>query len=85
MLAQAPQAPPAPARPKSAAHKGLAEPKTALSALSLLATPRNRWARAIALLRTWPGKAARIEKHDAILQIDAAALEVRPRRPIDRS
>jgi hypothetical protein len=65
--------------------KGLTEPKTAASAPSQTATPRSRWARAVALLRTWPGKAARIEKNDAILQIDADALEVRPRRPIDRS
>jgi hypothetical protein len=85
MLAQASQAPLAPARPKSAEHKGLAEPKTAASAPFGIETPRSRWARAIALLRTWPGKAARIEKNDAILHIDAAALEVRPRRPIDRS
>jgi hypothetical protein len=85
MLAQAPQAPLAPARPKSAEHNSPAEPKTARSVLSQTATPRSRWARAIAVLRTWPGKAARIEKSDAILQIDADALEVRPRRPIDRS
>jgi hypothetical protein len=65
--------------------KGLVEPKTAASAPFGNVTPRSRWARAIALLRTWPGKAARIEKNDAILHIDAAALEVRPRRPIDRS
>jgi hypothetical protein len=79
------QAPLAPARPKSAEHKGLAEPKTVASAPFGIETPRSRWARAIALLRTWPGKAARIEKNDAILQIDADALEVRPRRPVDRS
>jgi hypothetical protein len=65
--------------------KGLVEPKTAASAPFGNVTPRSRWAQAIALLRTWPGKAARIEKNDAILQIDADALEVRPRRPIDRS
>jgi hypothetical protein len=82
MLAQTPLAP---ARPKSAEPKGLAEPKTATSAPSRNETPRSRWARAIALLRTWPGKAARIEKNDAILQIDADALEVRPRRPLGRS
>jgi hypothetical protein len=77
----APQAPLAPARPKPAEHKSPAEPKPARSVLSQTAALRGRWARAIAMLRTWPGKAARIEKNDAILQIDADALEVRPRRP----
>jgi len=57
---------------------GPSEPKTARSVLS---QARSRWTHAIATLRTWPGKAARIEKNDAILQIDADALKVLPPRP----
>jgi len=85
MLGGAPQAPLAPAKPKGPAEPkdpaepmGPSEPKPARSVLS---QARSRWTHAIATLRTWPGKAARIQKNDAILQIDADALEVRPRRP----
>jgi hypothetical protein len=75
ILARAAETTPPPARSKAPSKLAAFRPST----------PRSRWARAIATLRNWQDKASRIEENDTILQIDAEALEVKPRRRIDRS